>query len=146
MKKSNLLFDAFRFSCVKDDTHDATSKLLGTIGVLFFSWNLRFSIAGNLSSAYPLSLRRTAYHVALSQDYLLGCQETPLVKPKGEIDLNLVSHLTNFWKFHLAICDEGHLKDMYSDLPLWMRIPAWTPDTVQNENELGHKWKGALCE
>ncbi|KAL8727925.1 MAG: hypothetical protein Q9181_005526 [Wetmoreana brouardii] len=146
MRKSNLLYDAFRWSVqwtVGDGYLAQTTQLLGAIQVAFFSWNLHFSTTEDLTAAYPLSLRQTAYAVGWSIDSLLAPHKIPLVDHEGLINLTLLMHLTNFWKFHLTINDEGPLKDMYLDLSPWERIAAWDTKLTHNETRLGRSWKGS---
>ncbi|KAL8700970.1 MAG: hypothetical protein Q9201_005162 [Fulgogasparrea decipioides] len=149
MKKSNLLYDAFRWSAqgAADESYLArTTNFLRIVQVAFFSWNLHFSTTEDLTAAYPLSLRQTAYAMAYSIPLLLGRHETLLVDHEGLINLQWLMHLTNFWKFHLAINDEGPLKDMYLDLPVWERIAAWDTKLTHNETKLGRNWKGSWCK
>ncbi|KAL8694335.1 MAG: hypothetical protein Q9218_000972 [Villophora microphyllina] len=151
MTKSNLLHDAFRWPHVRTSPGEAVpdmdSSLLGIIRVVFFPWTLLTAMSDVLG--YPYSLRQTAYGIEYSQDHVLDLiephRDQPLVDHNGEIDLNSLCHMTNVWKFHLAINDHGPLREMFSNLPYWERPRLHLEDSlVQEDMNMGNMWKGAL--
>ncbi|KAL8839485.1 MAG: hypothetical protein Q9170_001708 [Blastenia crenularia] len=147
MKKSNLLFDAFRWVRPDDvtdgDLASHASPLLMTIRVFFFTWHLFFTGAENLTAAYPLSLRQNVYHIKWSQDIVLARGYLPLIDMHGNVDMGLLCHLTNFWRFHLTL-SEGPLWRIWSKVrlsgpPIAARRPLMHNRVLFHEN-----WKGAM--
>ncbi|KAL8919617.1 MAG: hypothetical protein Q9172_004894 [Xanthocarpia lactea] len=140
MKKSNLLHDAFRWTRSKEN---GTDRLLEVIQVFFFGWNVCCA-THNLHAAYPLSLRLTAYSVEQSEALALAPSNSNLVDAEGQINFSVLSHLTNLWKFHLAINDEGELRNILLQLPSDQHPMTFSEGSVRNAPRLGMRWKGAL--
>lgn len=148
MKKSNFLFEAFRWVRAGDvpskDIGHCVNPLLMTLRVLFFPWTLSFTVAKNSPDLYPLAYRRTAYRIKWSQDVVLAPAEKPLVDMYGGIDMGLMYHLANFWKFHLVINQECSLFWAWQAVEEAMVVQSgqriWPPNTVRLDKD----WKGAL--
>ncbi|KAL8780706.1 MAG: hypothetical protein Q9213_006352 [Squamulea squamosa] len=142
MKKSNLLFDVFRWTRSQESS---INRLLEVIQVFFFGWHV-WCATHQISAAYPLSLRLTAYFVEKSEAVAVALPSRDLVDAKGQIDFAVLSHLTNLWKFHLAINDDGELHRIFGWLPTEEQLMSFSRSLVPNKARLGMKWKGALCE
>ncbi|KAL8983361.1 MAG: hypothetical protein Q9205_002385 [Flavoplaca limonia] len=140
MKRSNLLHDAFRWTCSKKLR---TNRLLEILQVFFFGWNV-YSTTHDLLDAYPFSLRLTAYALPDSEAFALAASSRNLVDAEGQIDFTVVSHLTNLWKFHLAIYSGGDLHDIVLQLSSFQYPKTSFEKSVPTKHRLGMKWKGAL--
>ncbi len=138
MKKSNLLHDGFRW------TRSKTNRLLQIIQVFFFGWNV-YCATHDLPGAFPSSLRLSAYAMDESEACALAPPSRDLVDAQGQIDFSELSHLTNFWKFHLAINDEGRLRDILLQLPSSQYPKTCLERSMWGKRQLGMRWKGALC-
>ncbi|KAL8870132.1 MAG: hypothetical protein Q9174_003751 [Haloplaca sp. 1 TL-2023] len=143
LKKSNLLFDAFRYSSEVGDHLDQTSEILATIRLFFFSESILYTDAEFLDAAYPWAYRQTVYGLRKSQDVLILDEYAPFVKAYGEIDLVLLSNLANFWKFHLGVCNKSKARKIYKSLAEEEKIAPWAPTEACAGLKLGKKWKGA---
>ncbi|KAL8675728.1 MAG: hypothetical protein Q9186_007650 [Xanthomendoza sp. 1 TL-2023] len=142
MKKSNLLHDAFRWTRFGEHP---TDRLLEVIQVFFFGWNV-WCCRYKLNAAYPESLRRTAYSMEKSERHALADPRTKLVDAKGQINFKHLSHLTNFWKFHMAINDDGDLYHILSPMPAEQTPMSFSGALIKRSphSRFGNKWQGAL--
>lgn len=144
MKTSNLLHDAFRWTRFREHR---INPLLEAIQVYFFGWNI-WCARYKLGAAYPESLRRTAYSIEISEGIALAGCRRKLVNAKGQINFEALSHLTNFWKFHMAINVDGDLRRILLQLPP-EQCPMSFPGPYKQglpRSRLGMKWQGALCK
>ncbi|KAL8653959.1 MAG: hypothetical protein Q9226_003629 [Calogaya cf. arnoldii] len=139
MKKSNLLHDAFRWTRPK---RLCTNRLLEIVQVFFFSWNVYYA-THDLPEAYPFALRLTSYSMDESEALALAPSNRNLVNAGGQIDFSALSHLTNLWKFHLAINDVGGLQDILSQLPS-SHYPKTCFEQSVRAVRRSERWKGAL--
>ncbi|KAL8966418.1 MAG: hypothetical protein Q9183_003379 [Haloplaca sp. 2 TL-2023] len=144
LKKSNFLFDACRWSYAMGGEHDQTNELLATVRLFFFSETIMLTNVQSLDAAYPWPLRQTVYGIRKSQDYLLQNVYKPIVKPYGELDREYLSHLTNFWKFHLGVCKDSTAKQLYESCTEEEQIAPWAPTKSRTGLRLGNKWKGTI--
>ncbi|KAL8973768.1 MAG: hypothetical protein Q9197_001982 [Variospora fuerteventurae] len=146
--KSNLLFDAFRLvkphEAPGGDIEHLINPLLLTIHVVFFADYLICSAVDTLTGAYPLSLRQTVYNIKWSQDVLLDAPERPLVNKHGAINMGLLYHLTNFWRFHLVLNDDSSLHTIFINMA--REYQPYAPTRRLKENTLfsRKRWAGAL--
>lgn len=150
MMKSNLLFDAFRWVQSRDkaggDIGRLVNPLLMTIHVACFSYGLAFTENDTLTGAYPLSLRQSVYHIKWSQDVVLASPDSPLVNKYGAVDMGLLYHLTNFWRFHLILNDDGAVFRLFNSLN-WNYKPIIRGTMLeQNKVFFSRNWIGAMCE
>lgn len=116
------------------------------VQTVFFGWTLYFASTDNLSAAYPMSLRRTAYNIEWAQDILMPTPISDLVLDCGEINVQILAALIEFWKFHLVINDQGSAYKIFSELPGDQWPSVFGSKLRQGEIKLGHKWKGAICK
>lgn len=142
MKKSNLLHDAFRWIRPKKVP---INRLLEIVQVFFFGWNV-YCATHDLLGAYPFSLRLTAYSTDESEAFVLAPSRKNLIDAKGLIDFSAVSHLTNFWKYHMAINDERDMHNVLLQLPSSQYPKTFLEQSMRKKRRLGMSWKGALCE
>ncbi|KAI4141464.1 MAG: hypothetical protein LQ341_003513 [Variospora aurantia] len=146
--KSNLLFDAFRLvkphEAPGGDIEHLINPLLLTIHVVFFADYLICSAVDTLTGAYPLSLRQTVYNIKWSQDVVLDAPERPLVNKHGAINMGLLYHLTNFWRFHLVLNDDSSLHTIFINMA--REYQPYAPTRRLKENTLfsRKRWAGAL--
>ncbi|KAL8942748.1 MAG: hypothetical protein Q9216_001496 [Gyalolechia sp. 2 TL-2023] len=144
MKQSNLLFDAFRWVHAEGDIAPQVNPLLMTIQVFFFTWNLYHTADPYSTATYPAALRQSIYHIKWSQDAVLTTPEMPLVDGYGIINMGLLLHLTNFWRFHLTLNDEGKLWHIYSGLGTENWPIAGYDKLEQDRPVFVRNWKGAM--
>ncbi|KAL8938574.1 MAG: hypothetical protein Q9211_003141 [Gyalolechia sp. 1 TL-2023] len=144
MKKSNFLFDAFRWAHATRDIEYQVDPLLMTLQVFFFTWNLSRTVDDASTDAYPLSLRRSAYHIDWSQATVLAVPKFPLVDRHGRINMGLLYHLTNFWRFHLTLNDAGPLSYFWCELGPENQPLLWAPKLDQGDLGFCNHWKGAM--
>ncbi|KAL8771203.1 MAG: hypothetical protein Q9209_003374 [Squamulea sp. 1 TL-2023] len=140
MKKSNLLFDVFRWTRAQESS---INRLLEVIQVFFFGWHV-WCATHQISAAYPRSLRLTAYFVERSEAVAAALPSKDLVDANGQIDFAVLSHLTNLWKFHLAINNDGELHRILGWLSSEEHPMSSFENFMRNKARLGRKWKGAL--
>ncbi|KAL8719370.1 MAG: hypothetical protein Q9225_003627 [Loekoesia sp. 1 TL-2023] len=148
MKKSNLLHDGVHWSSSVSSPdrgflYGRMNEMV-IVQTLFFGWTLYFATTDNLSAAYPMSLRLTAYNIEWAQNILTSPPKAKLVLDCGEINVKILAALTEFWKFHLVINNEGALHQIFLELPGDEWPNAFRSRLRQGEIRLGHKWKGAL--
>ncbi|KAL8949657.1 MAG: hypothetical protein Q9222_004258 [Ikaeria aurantiellina] len=147
MERSNLLHDAFRWrrpaKSIHEDGSVGCDRLLLVVRVLFFPLTLHLSTTKEVAGAFPFSLRRTAYQICESEKVALSQSLCHLVNHDGDINFDLVAHLTNFWKFHIATNEGGRLYDVFSDLDIQTRPMLWNGKIKHGKANLGRKWKGA---
>ncbi|KAL9010925.1 MAG: hypothetical protein Q9173_004188 [Seirophora scorigena] len=146
--KSNLLFDAFRWvkphEAPGGDIGYLINPLLMTIHVFSFADYLIYSAADALTGLYPLGLRQTVYNIKWSQDVLLDMHELPLVNKNGAINMGLLYHATNFWRFHLVLNDDSSLFAIFMNLARDYQPYAPTRRLKDNTLFSRKRWKGAL--
>ncbi|KAI4193195.1 MAG: hypothetical protein LQ348_002925 [Seirophora lacunosa] len=146
--KSNLLFDAFRWvkphEAPGGDVGYLINPLLMTIHVFSFADYLIYSAADALTGLYPLGLRQTVYNIKWSQDVLLGTHEIPLVNKYGAVNMGLLYHATNFWRFHLVLNDDSSLFAVFTSLT--RDYQPYSPTRRLKDNTLfsRKRWEGAL--
>ncbi|KAL8818912.1 MAG: hypothetical protein Q9223_002552 [Gallowayella weberi] len=144
MKKSNLLHDGFRWTRFGEHP---TDRLLQVIQVFFFGWNIWCS-RYKLTAAYPESLRRTAYSIENSERIALADPRKKLVDAKGQINFTDLSHLTNFWKFHMTMNDDGPLHRILNQMPAEQNPMSFSGALMKHSPHprLAKKWQGALFD
>ncbi|KAL8799368.1 MAG: hypothetical protein Q9182_005940 [Xanthomendoza sp. 2 TL-2023] len=145
MKRSNLLHDAFRHTRFGDHP---TDRLLQVIQVFFFSWTIRCSSRENLKDAFNEDLRRTPYSLEKSECVALADPRKKLVDAKGQINFTDLSHLTNFWKFHMALNEDGELYHILSQMPAEQYPMLFSGASAKHSPDprLAKKWQGALFD
>lgn len=150
MMRSNLLFNAFRGMEPSDaaggDIQHLVNPLLMTIHVFFFPYYLSFTVDDTLRGAVPLAFRQTAYNIKWSQDILLAPPELPLVTHQGAIDIGLLYHMTNFWRFHIVLNEDSSIFNIFSRLPDDYKPRAPTRKLKNNKLSFKKNWVGAICE
>ncbi|KAL8712287.1 MAG: hypothetical protein Q9220_003438 [cf. Caloplaca sp. 1 TL-2023] len=141
MERSNILHDAFRWQCPLNEC----GRLLLIMRALFFPLTLHLSITESLSGAYPFSLRRTAYQIYESNEIAFDYRWVEFVNAGGDINFDLIAYLTNFWKFYMAIDEEGWYCHYFTDLDAHDQPKLWKGKIQEGRANLPHKWKGAIA-
>lgn len=112
-------------------------ELLQIIQLLFFPWSL------DIAMNYP-----TINFPASQQIVYSHPQKTPLFrdKHKTRVNINVLLHIANFFKYHMTQQQEATLFVPFQDLEENEKPKVWCNQLGQGLQKLGKSWKGSYCK
>lgn len=133
IRKSNLLHNVFDPRCEMVESSLLEPSLLQTIRLLFTHWSLEFPLDCP-TFGFPDSQRAAYSHP--DEDPLFG-------RYKLSVNVDLLLHIANFFKYHIATKEEATLFHPFNDLPDDDKPRAWKGQIQDGLREIGRSWLGS---
>ncbi|MCJ1427607.1 hypothetical protein MMC29_005510 [Sticta canariensis] len=131
VRRSNLLQSVFGWPSSKYKSNN----LLQVIQLLFMHWSLEFSLDCP-TYGFPNSQRAVYSHpneLPMFGDYKL------------DVNIELLLHIANFFKYHLTSEEEATLFYPFKDLAADQKPRTWKSRIGQGLSEIGSTWKGSYA-
>lgn len=127
-RRSNLL------RCVLQLDGSKVHGLLQVVQLLFFPWSL------DLAMNYPTISFPASQQIVYSHP-----EKNPLFrdKHKTRVNLNVLLHITNFFKYHMTQQQEATLFVPFQDLEENEKPKIWQSKLEQGIRKLAKSWKGS---